>query len=475
MAMQVPFALLLPAAIVLAGLVAALLVDAFERRSLALWLLVASLSVGSITAVVLGHGGSVVESPVFMSSGGSVLVGGLGYLLTAVAIVAGHRRLASRARGVPMAALMALGALFAAALAATLDLLVFVVSLSGMAVVAYALVAGAGTRRAEESAVRYLIQGMIASALTIMGVAYLLGVGSGLTGYGTVLSGAEVGEGRVVLMALGLVTAALAFKVGAFPFHSWVPDAYETADPPVAAYLGAVPKMAGVVALTVITRVSLFEAADPEATAAVLTVLAVGSLVFGAFGMVRQRSVGRMLGYSAIAQVGYALAALAAGSGGVDAAVVHIAMYALAACAAFVGLEAVLSVRPEWDGSLEGLKGLSRQAPVLAASLAVVMLSLTGVPLLAGFWGKYAVLIAAVEADLVWLAVLAGVAAVVSFGGYGSVVRSLYFDEAPETPVERRSGGLSAWVVGVLAIALIVLGILPLLSGLDPFFAALGL
>ncbi len=473
--MQVPLTLLVPAAIVLAGLVAALLADAFERRSIALWLLVVSLLGAGLAAVVMNLDSSAVASPVFTASGGPVLIGGLGYLLTALAIAAGHRRFADRARGVPMAALMALGALFAAALAATLDLLVLVVSLSGMAVVAYALVAGAGTRRAEESAVRYFIQGMVASALTVMGVAYLLGAGAGMTGYGAVLSGTGVGEGRAALMALGLVTAVLAFKVGAFPFHSWVPDAYETADPPVAAYLGAVPKIAGVVALTVVTRVTLFEAVDPAATTAVLTVLAVGSLLFGAFGMVRQRAVGRMLGYSAIAQVGYALTALAAGAGGVDAAVVHIVMYALAASAAFVGLEAVLRVRPEWDGSLEGLRGLSREAPLLAASLGVVMLSLTGVPLLAGFWGKFAVLTAAVEADMVWLALLAGVAAVVSFGGYGSVVRSLYFDEAPANPVEKRSGGLPAWVVGLLAVVLIVLGILPLAGGLDPFFAALGL
>lgn len=374
-----------------------------------------------------------------------------------------------------MAALMALGAVFAQALMASLDLVVFFVSLAGLAIVAYALIAGAGTRRAEESAIRYFVQGTVASGLTVYGLALLLGLGAGLTSYLMPLG--QSGVTRPVLVAVGLMASVLAFKIGAFPFHSWVPDAYETADPPVAAFLGSVPKLAGVVALVVLARLTLFSDTSMVPTTEVLILLAIGSLLFGSFGMLGQRSIGRMLGYSAIAQVGYALMGLAGGATGVDAAVVHIALYAIGASAAFVAVEAVVRLRPQWDGSVEGLAGLSRQAPLLSACLVVVMLSLTGIPLFAGFWGKFLTLLAAVEGDLVWLAIVAGVAAVTSFGAYGSVIRWVYFHGEDDLGIVHDGvrSGVPGFVALVLAAVLVGLGIMPLILGMGQIYALFGI
>lgn len=474
MEIQVPLSLLVPACVVLAGVALALIADAFERASHALWLIVATLVVGGAAAWWLSYGAGIGESPIFIDRGGFVRFGALGYLLTAAAVAAGHTRFSPRERGVAMAALMALGAVFAQALLASLDLIVFFVTLAGLAVVAYALIAGAGTRRAEESAVRYFVQGTVASGLTVYGLALLLGLGDGQTSY--LMPFGESGATRPVMVAMGLMASVLAFKIGAFPFHSWVPDAYETADPPVAAYLGSVPKLAGVVALVVLGRLTIFSDTRIMPMTEVLTFLAIGSLLFGAFGMLAQRSVARMLGYSAIAQVGYALMGLAGGATGVNAAVVHIALYAIGACAAFVALEAVMRLRPAWDGSVGGLAGLSRQAPFLSAGIVVVMLSLTGIPLFAGFWGKFLTLLAAVQGDLVWLAIVAGVAAVASFGGYGAVIRWMYFhgEDAPEAVDEGARAGVPGLVLLLLAAVLVVIGVMPLALGMQQVYALFG-
>jgi NADH-quinone oxidoreductase subunit N len=414
-----------------------------------------------------------------------------------------------------MAGLVALGALFAHALLASLDIVVLFVSLAGLAIVGYSLVAGAGTREAEESAIRYFVQGAVATGLTVYGFALVLGLG-GSTSYleaGAVLGGAAA---RPALLALGLVLSVFAFKLGAFPFHAWVPDAYDRADAASVAFLASAPKIAGVVALLVLVRGTLFESGVFAPASQLLSALAIGSLLFGSFGMLRQTRVARLLGYSAIAQMGYALLAIAAGDAGVRAASILVLTYAIGAAGAFIALEAVQRVRPAWDGSLDGLAGLSREAPVLSGALAAIMLSLTGIPLLAGFWGKLYVFIALVDGGMVWLAVGAGVAAVVSFGGYGSVIRAMYFGRATASadnpaPVEgvdsggqfendsaeiapdrsataeaTREADAAPWQAGerggsplavtiVLALIIIGLGVAPIVLGLGPVFSLFSL
>ncbi|MHB1323448.1 MAG: NADH-quinone oxidoreductase subunit N [Coriobacteriia bacterium] len=472
---EVPLPLLVPALIALAGVVVALLADSFERPAAALRVLIATLFAAGVSGLVLLPIAEVYAGSLFGDHGGFVSLGSLGYLLASCALIAGSRRLADHDQGVATGALMALGSVFAASLVAALDVTVLFVSLSGLGVVGYAVVAAADTPRAEGSAVRYFVQGTIASGLTVYALAVFLGLTGGDASYS-----ADAGGGVAsppLLLAMAFMLSALGFKAGTFPFHSWVPDAYESAHPPVAAYLASVPKIAGVTALLVVARGAWFGGDVGETATVILGVVALGSLLFGGFGMLRQRNVARLLGYSAIAQVGYAVMGTAAGTSGASAVPLFIATYAIAACAAFVGLEAIDRVRPDWDGTLRGLSGLSRQAPWLSAAMAVVLLSLTGMPPLAGFWGKLLVLTASVDAGMEWLAVLGGMVAVVSFGGYGAVIRSMYFDTPTETDGKDRPErqGAAIVVLLLLAAALFALGVLPLASGLGPMVSLLGM
>ncbi|MBN1192677.1 MAG: hypothetical protein JXA36_03155 [Coriobacteriia bacterium] len=474
----VPAPLLVPACITLVGVVLVLMADSLGRRRLSIWLGAFALAAAGGSAFMYAtYGAAVVSSRTFTATAGFTALGGLIYLLTASSVVAGYSRFSEIDRGPTMVALMALGSLFAHLLLSSLDLIVLFVTLAGLAVIGYALIAGAGTPRAEESAMRYFIQGTIATGLTVYGLALLLGAGGGGTSYAIGLLDLTQGGSGPALVSLALVVSVLGFKVGAFPFHSWVPDAYENADAPVAAYLGSVPKIAGIVALLIVVRATVFSAPAFEPARNMLMMLASGSLLFGSFGMLRQRSVGRLLGYSAVAQVGFALVAVAGSSLAVNATVTFVVTYAIGACAAFVALEAVRRVRPGWDGSLEGLAGLSRQAPLLAGCLAVAMLSLTGMPLFAGFWGKFAVFSAAIEADLLGPALVAAVAAVVSFGGYGAVIRWMYFERSERddpAPEEREHGGSALVVTVVLAALLVVLGVVPLAVSIWPMSGFFG-
>ncbi|MDO8879907.1 MAG: proton-conducting transporter membrane subunit [Coriobacteriia bacterium] len=478
MDLALPLAAWLVPVLVLGGVVLGLVADALDRRPTAIVLIALGLGGASVAGFVLsGSTQPGIAMGVLAYGSGFTALPALGYGLAALAVTAGYRRYATADRGPGMAALIALGAVFAHALLASLNLIVLFVSLSGLAIVAYALVAGAGTRRAEESAVRYFVQGTIASGLTLYGLALVFGLTGGDASFLTGSSALGTAESRPALLALALVLSAFAFKLGAFPFHAWVPDAYENADSTSAAFLSSVPKMAALVALLVIVRGTLFQAAVFAPATSLLVAIGVGSLLFGSFGMVRQQSVARLLGYSGIAQVGYGLLAISSGDAGIQATIVFIVTYAVGASAAFIALEAVGRVRPGWDGTRAGMAGIARRSPALGAALSVAMLSLTGIPLFAGFWGKLHVFAALLSNDSVVLAIVAGVAAVVSFGGYGSVIRAAYFEDPSVNDEEAvgERGGAPLAVSIVLALAILALGIVPLLTGISRVYALFGL
>lgn len=482
----------LPSAFAMGAVLFALVMDAFDRRGVALLVLIVGLA-GAAGAAVWSAQimKTVLVAGWFATGAGFSTLPALGYFLAACSVLGGYRALSAQDRGVATAALVAMSAVFSHALMASLDTLVTLVCLAALSVSGYALVAAAGTRRADESALRYLVQGVVASGLAVYGLGLLFAIGGTGTAYVDIGAALANDTSRPLLLALGLVVSAFAFKVGAFPFHSWMPDVYETADHPVAAYLASTPKIAGIVGMMVIVRFTVFQTAVAEAALeGPLLALALGSLLIGTLGMLRQRSVARLLGYSAIAQVGYAVAGVAIGDAGIRAAVLLIATYAMGACAAFLTLEAIRRVRPGWDGSLEGLAGLAARSPLVAGVLTVVMMSLTGIPLFAGFWGKLLLIASAATDDRVWLGVVAGVASVVSFASYGSVIRHAYFEGADgsdgDEPVHmsktaddgggaRSSGGMPAVVGAGLAVLLIVGGIAPLVWGVQSLYALFSL
>jgi NADH-quinone oxidoreductase subunit N len=413
--------------------------------------------------------------------------------LTGAALLAGSRSLSGSSTGAQVSALAAFTATASVVLLASFDIALALIALETLALCAYGLVALGDSDRADEAAMKYFVQGALVAGMLVFGVALAYGVFGGATDYFSVAAGlrdvpaelVDMGAGGVMppllpaaLLTLAFMGGAFFFKLGAFPLHSWVPDAYETARPASAATLSSGPKIA-VLAAIVVVLVGLFQGQAVVWTKLVAAI-AVASMVFGNFGALRQVSYQRLLGYSGVAQVGYALVGFAGIALGPEAILLFAVTYALGVTGAFVAVDAVRDTHPGYDGTVQGLAGLGRSRPWLGAALSVCMLSLTGIPLTAGFWGKFAVFSSAVYAGWEWLAVVGAVASVVSFGYYGRVMMVLYFERptalhegASEEPPGRP--GAASFVLLVTAFAIVAAGVAPFLTGLDTYLSYLSL
>jgi NADH-quinone oxidoreductase subunit N len=380
-----------------------------------------------------------------------------------------------------VAALIGFGAAGSQVLMGASDMVVLLVALEIIAAAGYALVASASSDRAQESAMRYFVQGGVATGLLVFALAVLSGAHGEGTSFAAIAEAMTGDTMRFAVLGVLLLVSGLAFKSGAFPFHSWVPDAYETTPAGAAAFLASGPKAAALGALVVVAA-TFGRGAQLQQLASAYTVIVLGSLLIGTFGALGQRSLGRMLGYSAIAQVGYAFIALAGDPGAVP---LFAATYAIAVAAAFISAEAIGQLDGDWDGSIAGLAGLSVRSPVLATTLAISMLSLTGIPLTAGFVGKLFVFIGAVNAGRTWLVLAGAAASVISFGYYGAVIRAAFFAEGSAAPAAgsprhaseaaRRSGRRLHLPAVVAASTVIVLGTVPFVTGFAGVLRVFGL
>lgn len=453
-----------------------MLFAAWGHRASSVTCSIAGLTAGALAAGLLATG---------RLSGGVIGSGGVFSLpvvaclvLGAIALAASFRTLIATPAGPRVAALAAFAASSAAVLSVALDLGVLFLSVEALALCGYGLVALSDTDGAREAAMKWFVQGSVATAVFIAGIAVLVSRTDGSLSYDAIARAAATPAASGPL-AIGfvLVLAALAFKAGAFPFHSWMPDAFETAPPVAAGVLASAGKI-GPIAAAVWLALSVAGATGNKVLV-LAALLSVSSIVFGNLAALRQRSLARMLAYSGIAQVGYALAGVALASGGGPVLVFGV-LYGLTSLASFIFIVALREAEPDWDGSIPGLAGLSRRHPALAASLVVIMLSLTGIPLTSGFWGKFLVFAAASVGGYLWLAIVAMLASVVSFGYYGGVLRAAYMDKEkatapaeggaqPEAPA--RLQGVATVATVVLAISIVAVGVLPFVTGLGIFAA----
>jgi len=280
--------------------------------------------------------------------------------------------------------------------------------------------------RSGEAGLKYFVLGALASGILLFGMSLIYGFTGTVSfaGIRTALTG-ELSTGA--LFGLIFVLSGLAFKISAVPFHMWTPDVYEGAPTPVTAFFASAPKVAAI-ALTTRITIEAF-GTQVDAWRQVLIFAALASIVVGALGAIGQSNIKRLLAYSSINNVGFILIGLAAASvAGVSAMLVYLAIYVAMTVGSFV---AVLMLRGE-DGSylesIDDLAGLSRTRPVLAWCLMALMFSLAGVPPLFGFWGKFVVFQAAVEADLIWLAALGIAASVIGAFYYLKIVKVMFFD-----------------------------------------------
>jgi NADH-quinone oxidoreductase subunit N len=247
------------------------------------------------------------------------------------------------------------------------------------------------------------------------------------------IAGAVQPSGSNLGLIFGLVflLAGFAFKISAVPFHMWTPDVYEGAPTPVAAFFAAAPKIAAM-ALLVRVVISAFPAVTTEWQQIVIF-LAIASMALGSFAAIGQRNIKRLMAYSSIGHMGYALVGLAPGTAeGVQGVIVYLAIYLVMTLGTFAF---ILSLRR--DGKMveeiSQLSGLSRTSPLMALMLAILLFSLAGIPPLAGFFAKFYVFLAAIESGLYALAVIGVLLSVVGAFYYLRIVKIMYFDEPVES------------------------------------------
>jgi NADH-quinone oxidoreductase subunit N len=396
--------------------------------------------------------------------------------MAALVIAASSDTLRADDAGVRIASLATLAAVASSLVASSHDLLMLFLAVETLALLGYGMVAIADTPRARESAMKWFIQGSIATVFFIVGIAVLIGLSGGQTGYIEIVDATRAMPALArTPFAVGIVfvLAALLFKAGAFPFHSWMLDAFESAPPAATAILASVGKI-GPIAAIVYVAAAQYQVLGSRMDLLIAAVSLL-SIVFGNLAALRQRSLARMLAYSGVAQIGYALMGVLLYER-MTSVLLFGVLYAAAAAGAFLVIVALREGDPEWDGSIRGLAGLSRRRPVLAVSLGVMMFSLTGIPLTAGFWGKYLVFVAALSSGYLWLVVVAMLGSVVSFGYYGGVLRAAFMEEAagenalpdpaPDAPAPRARNVPATAGVALVAAALVAVGVLPFAGGL---------
>ncbi len=311
--------------------------------------------------------------------------------------------------------------------------------------------------KSTEAGLKYFVLGALSSGLLLYGASLVYGF-AGTTLFSGIIEAAQ-GETPVgMLFGLAFICAGLAFKVSAAPFHMWTPDVYEGSPTPVTAFFATAPKVAAM---------GLFARVVHDAFGGVvgdwqqiLAVLSVASMFLGAVAAIGQTNIKRLMAYSSIAHMGYALMGLAAGTEqGVTSMLIYMAIYVTMNIGTFAF---ILSM--EKDGApvveINTLSLYSKREPMKALAMLVLLFSLAGVPPLVGFFGKYAVLLAAVEAGLVWLAVLGVIASVIGAFYYLRIVYLMYFG-AEESQLDQGGSGV-LWGFLVASAAAMVLGVINL-------------
>jgi NADH-quinone oxidoreductase subunit N len=286
--------------------------------------------------------------------------------------------------------------------------------------------------RSTEAGLKYFVLGALSSGMLLYGASMLYGfVGStGFTAIAGAMAGATEPPSLGVIIGLVFVAAGLAFKISAVPFHMWTPDVYEGAPTPVTAFFAIAPKVA---AIGLFMRVLIGPFGDlVDQWQQIIVFISVASMLLGAFAAINQTNIKRLMAYSSIGHIGYALVGLAPGTSlGVRSILIYMAIYVFMNVGTFAVI-LCMRRRGKLVEDIYDLAGYSKNHPAMAAALAALMFSMAGIPPLAGFFAKLFVFQAAVNAGLFWLAVVGVVTSVVSAFYYLRIVKVMYFDEAKE-------------------------------------------
>jgi NADH-quinone oxidoreductase subunit N len=457
------FSAILPELVLTLGAIVLMMIAALGRRTAGFttWAAVAVL-VGACFAML---GEPQNAGPLF---GGLIVADGFGafgklicFLSAAVAIIAAHGWFERDfEHGAEYPVLILFSSVGMAVMVSATSLMTLYVGLELTSLSSYVLASYRRTdERSAEAGLKYFVLGALASGILLYGISLLYGF-TGTTGF----SGVAAAFAREATPSIGLLfglvftLAGLAFKISAVPFHMWTPDVYEGAPTPVTAFFASAPKVAAVL---LATRVCL-DAMEPAMLAwrQIVIFAALASIILGAVAAYGQTNIKRLLAYSSINNVGFALIGLAAGGAqGASSVLFYMAVYVIMTLGAFL---CVLRMRTDADGpveTLESLSGLSQTRPGLAAAIAIFMFSLAGIPPLFGFWPKLLVFWAAVDAGLVALAVAGIVGTVIGAYYYLKIVKIMYFDP-PGEPYGRVKAPVETALIFLAALAVSPVGYL---------------
>src|SRR5918994_2489936 len=460
------FAPILPELIITIGAIVLMMVAAFGgRRSggVTSWASVAVLIAATFALVgppthAGGVFGGLITADLFGSFGKAIV-----FIASAVAIIAAHGWFErDTEHSAEYSVLILFSALGGAVMVSATSLVSLYVGLELQSLSAYVLASYRRTDdRSAEAGLKYFVLGALASGILLYGISLLYGF-TGTTQFeGVAAAFAREGTQSIgLLFGLVFLLAGLAFKISAVPFHMWTPDVYEGAPTPVTAFFASAPKVAAVLLGVRVCLDALGPAID--AWREIMIFAALASIFLGAIAAYGQTNIKRLLAYSSINNVGFALIGLVAGgAAGASAVLFYMAVYVVMTLGAFLCVLRMKGENGEYIESIDSLAGLSQARPAFAAAMAIFMFSLAGIPPLFGFWPKLLVFNAAVDEGLIALAVAGIVGTVVGAYYYLRIVKIMYFDEAPSplvrtrAPLERAMILIAALIVSPLGYLLI--------------------
>ena len=309
--------------------------------------------------------------------------------------------------------------------------------------------------KSSEAGLKYFILGALSSGLLLFGMSLVYGA-VGDTSFSSISEISSQGMTSLLLIGLVFMLSGLAFKISLVPFHMWTPDVYEGAPTPVTAFFAIVPKIA---AMTVMVRFT-FSAFDSAISSwqQVIIILSLLSMILGSFAAIMQTNLKRLMAYSSISHMGYALVGVASGVlEGISGLLVYMFIYIVMNIGSFI---IILSMRRDNQSveDINDLKGISKTHPFIAFSFVILMFSMAGIPPLAGFFGKWLVFYAAVDSGLLFVAIIGVLTSVVGAFYYLRIIKVMYFEEN-EVKLDVIDNKSSMFILGVMIASTILFGL----------------
>ncbi len=341
-------------------------------------------------------------------------------------------------------------------MASSNDLIGFYMSLELQSLPLYVIAAiNRDNIKSSEAGLKYFILGALSSGLLLYGMSLVYGA-VGDTSFSSISMASSDGMSNLMLIGLVFMLSGLAFKISLVPFHMWTPDVYEGAPTPVTAFFAIVPKLA---AITILLRFT-FTAFDNAISSwqQIIIILSLLSMILGSFAAIMQFNIKRLMAYSSIAHMGYALVGLSSGIlEGISSVLIYMVIYMIMNLGAFI---IILSMRRDNQSveEISDLKGISQTHPFIAFSFVILMFSMAGIPPLAGFFGKWLVFASAVNAGLIPLAIVGVLTSVVGAFYYLRIIKIMYF-ENNEVKLDVVDNKSSMIILGIMIISTILFGL----------------